>query len=118
MWTLQTVSSGNSLRSNESIVDYFKNIFPDSKFAMNIFSLVHILDRKRSFRWAENSKVAAHIIDTLPSIINIINFWQKLSKSKQSNTKVARLFVTLLMISLHVPSFASLTLLPKYWSNT
>ena len=36
IWELKTVSSGHSLRSNESIVDCFKNKFRGSKIAKNM----------------------------------------------------------------------------------
>ena len=39
------------------------------------------------FRLVENSKVADCLIDTWPSITNIVKFWQKLSKSKQPKCK-------------------------------
>ena len=36
IWTLKIVSSGHSLRSNESIADCFKKNFPDSEIAKNM----------------------------------------------------------------------------------
>ena len=36
IWELKTVSSGHSLRSNESIVDCLKKKFRDSKIAKNM----------------------------------------------------------------------------------
>ena len=36
IWALKTVSAGHSLRSNESIVDCFKKMFPDSKIKKNM----------------------------------------------------------------------------------
>ena len=36
IWSFKTVSSGHSLRSNESVVDCFKKMFPDNEIAKNI----------------------------------------------------------------------------------
>ena len=71
-----------------------------------ILTVTAILDGLRTSK----VKIARLIYGRLPILLNL---GKKCQNENNLNVKVTRLLMMLLMISLHVPNFASLVLLPK-----
>ena len=70
-------ASFNILHDSPARWDDYESVTKSSKFLLLFWTV----------RWTENVAVADRLIEVWPNIKQIMNFWEKLPKSKQPSNK-------------------------------